>query len=179
MSGEAEKSAVSEENPDGFEVSRPENKVFALGMAVSYLMNKPAFAKQPFGIWSKVLVGQLNRGHFLFIIKGGQIVGFAGWSVTNKRRAEDWITEKADIPYEESNEGDCFVFNAWAGDSFRAHRFLLDKMRPVFASCEMIYYKRAYKDGRNRPVRLTVNEFVASHIDRERKEKPQPSPTGE
>ena len=150
------------------QVSRPANKVFALGMAVSSLMNKPAFAKQPFGTWSKVLVGQLNRGHFLFIVNGKKIVGFAGWSLTNKRRAEDWLANKADIPYDESHEGNCFVFNAWAADDFRSHRFLLDAMRPIFASCEVIYYKRAYKDGRNRPVRLTVNEFVASHIDRKR-----------
>ncbi len=30
----------------------------------------------------------------------------------------------------------------------------------------MIYYKRFYDDGRIRPVRLTVNEFVTAHIAR-------------
>jgi len=154
------------ETENKLESSKPENKMFALGLAVSYLMNKKAFAKQPFGVWSKVLVGQLNRGHYLFIHRGQKIVGFAGWSVTNKKRAEDWLADRADIPYDESKEGDCFVFNAWSADDFRAHRFLLDQMRPAFATCEVIYYKRAYKDGRTRPVRLTVNEFVASHIDR-------------
>jgi len=156
------------EQSEELQASKPENKVFALGLAVSYLMNKKAFAKQPFGVWSKVIVGQLNRGHYLFIHRGKQIVGFAGWSLTSKEHAENWLADKADIPYEKSFEGDCFVFNAWSADDFRAHRFLLDQMRPVFATCEVIYYKRAYKDGRNRPVRLTVNDFVASHIDRKR-----------
>ena len=153
---------------DELQASKPENTVFSLGLAVSYMMNKKAFAKQQFGMWSRVLVGQINRGHFLFIHRGLKVVGFAGWSITNEKRAEDWLAGRADIPYAESMEGDCFVFNAWAADDFRTHRFLLDAMRPIFASCEVIYYKRAYKDGRNRPVRLTVNEFVASHIDRKR-----------
>lgn len=151
---------------NALEASKPDNKVFALGLAVSYMMNKKAFATQPFGLWSKVLVGQFNRDHYLFIHRGPKIVGFAGWSLTNKKCAEDWLADRADIPYDQSQEGECFVFNSWAADDLGAHRFLLDQMRPVFASCEVIYYKRVYKDRGTRPVRLTVNDFVASHIDR-------------
>lgn len=150
------------------EASKPQNTVFALGLAVSYLMTKKAFANQQFGTWSRVLVGQLNRGHYLFIHRGQKVVGFAGWSITNTRRAEDWLANIADIPFNESTEGDCFIFNAWSADDFRAHRFLLDQMRPIFAQCKVIYYKRVYPNKGTRPVRLTVNEFVAKHIDRKR-----------
>jgi hypothetical protein len=30
----------------------------------------------------------------------------------------------------------------------------------------MVYFKRFYKDGTNRPSRLRVNEFVAQHLER-------------
>jgi hypothetical protein len=42
---------------------RPAHPAIALGLAVSHLMTKPAFAHEEFGSWSRVLVGQVNRGH--------------------------------------------------------------------------------------------------------------------
>ena len=40
----------------------------ALGLAVSHLMTKPAFANLRFGDWSRVLVGQINRKHYAFVV---------------------------------------------------------------------------------------------------------------
>ena len=37
-------------------------------MAVNHLMTKPAFAQLKFGEWSRILVGQINRKHYCFII---------------------------------------------------------------------------------------------------------------
>jgi hypothetical protein len=42
-------------------VFRPDNPYVALGLAVSHLMTKPAFATLRFGEWSRILVGQINR----------------------------------------------------------------------------------------------------------------------
>jgi hypothetical protein len=39
-------------------------------------------------------------------------------------------------------------------------------MRKIFANKRVLYFKRHYPDGRTRPVRLTVNEFVAAHLAR-------------
>jgi hypothetical protein len=33
----------------------------ALGVAASYLMSKPAFARLPFGHWARVLIGHINH----------------------------------------------------------------------------------------------------------------------
>jgi hypothetical protein len=46
---------------------------------------------------------------------------------------------------------------------------LLDAARQVIQGKDMVYFKRHYKDGSTRPVRLSVNEFVDQHIDRNRK----------
>ena len=64
----------------------------ALGLAVEYLRKKPAFARLAFGEWSQVLVGQINRGHYYFIVDQHQRVqGFFGWALTQERLAEQWV----------------------------------------------------------------------------------------
>jgi hypothetical protein len=47
-------------------------------------------------------------------------------------------------------------------------------MRELFANKGALYFKRYYRDGRTRPMRLNVNDFVASHLSRrlERCENP-------
>ena len=60
-------------------VFRPESPSAALGLAVSHLMTKPAFANLKFGEWSRILVGQINRKHYCFVVDSkNQIQGFPG-----------------------------------------------------------------------------------------------------
>src|SRR5436190_24108557 len=49
-------------------VFRPDNPYVALGLAVNHLMTKPAFAARRFGEWSRILVGQINRKHYYFVV---------------------------------------------------------------------------------------------------------------
>lgn len=148
---------------------RPENSFVALGLAVNHLMTMPAFASLRFGEWSKILVGQINRKHFLFIAdEKNQVQGFLGWALTNKDRAEDWVEGRGGLSYQDSLDGDCVIFNAWAGKGLKVNRFLLQEARKVINGKEMVYFKRHYKDGTTRPSRLTVNEFVAQHIEGKR-----------
>jgi hemolysin-activating ACP:hemolysin acyltransferase len=85
----------------------------ALGTAVSYLMSKPAFARLPFGHWARVLIGQINRPHYLFVARGKTLVGFAGWAFTTRDKAESWIAGVSDPSIEDSKEGEIIVINAW------------------------------------------------------------------
>jgi hypothetical protein len=41
---------------------------------------------------------------------------------------------------------------------------LLAAARQAMLGKETAYFKRLYKDGRSRPVRVNVNAFVAGHI---------------
>jgi hemolysin-activating ACP:hemolysin acyltransferase len=146
---------------------RPDNPVIALGLAVNYLMSKPAFANLRFGDWSRILVGQINRGHFCFVIDGqGRVQGFAGWALTTRERAEAWLEGRQGLSFEDSRAGDCIVFNAWSASSTNVHRYMVDEARKLIADKQACYFKRHYKDGSTRPVRLTVNEFVDQHIRR-------------
>jgi hemolysin-activating ACP:hemolysin acyltransferase len=150
-----------------FRTFRPDKPATALGLAVSFLMTRPAFANLKFGEWSRILVGQINRNHYAFVLDDkGRVAGFAGWALTTRELAELWVEGKRDISYEESLKGECMLFNAWCASSFRAHRFMVDEARKIIVGKETLYFKRHYPDGHTRPVRLNVNEFVAGHIDR-------------
>jgi hemolysin-activating ACP:hemolysin acyltransferase len=145
----------------------PGNPQVALGLAVNHLMTKPAFANLRFGEWSRILVGQINRRHYAFVIDSERrVVGFAGWGLTTRDKAEAWVEGKCVLTYQDSLAGECLVFNCWSADNLRVHRFMVDEARRRFVDRQTMYFKRVYEDGTSRPVRLNVNEFVDRHIKR-------------
>jgi hemolysin-activating ACP:hemolysin acyltransferase len=155
----------------GLRLFRPKQPVVALGLAVDHLMSKPAFASLPFGEWSRVLVGQINRGHYVFAVDSAKrIQGFVGWGLVTRAKAEAWVEGGYALTYQDCLEGDCVLFNAWSANSTRVHRFLVDAARKLIKDSETVYFKRHYKDGSWRPVRLNVNDFVAGHINRRESE---------
>ena len=146
---------------------QPPNAYVALGLAVSHLMTKPAFAKLRFGDWSRILTGQINRRHYCFAIDGNnQVHGFLGWALTSKDKAEAWVEGRGAVSFGDSQDGDCVILNAWAASTPEANRFLLAQARKVIDGKDTVYFKRHYKDGSTRPVRLRVNDFVAQHLAR-------------
>ena len=170
MSGTESKAdaAVSTVTVPELRIFRPQSPYVALGLAVNHLMTKPAFAQLRFGDWSRILVGQINRKHYFFVIdSSNRVVGFAGWAITAKDTAEAWVEGRSGFSDAESTEGDCVVLNGWSASTLKVNRFLMQEMRKVVQGKEMIYFKRHYKDGRTRAVRLTVNEFVSQHIERQ------------
>lgn len=83
---------VPAEPREKLRVFRTKDPYIALGLAVSHLMTKPAFAKLPFGDWSRILTGQINRKHYYFAVDSkNQIQGFIGWALTSKEKAEAWV----------------------------------------------------------------------------------------
>lgn len=145
---------------------RPDKPALALGLAVNHLMTKPAFAKLRFGEWSKILVGQINRGHYAFVLDGdGQVRGFVGWALATREKAEAWA-EGHSLGYADSLEGECLLFNVWSASSTRVHRFMVDEARKLIRDKETLYFRRHYPDGSVRIVRLSVNDFVDGHIGR-------------
>jgi hemolysin-activating ACP:hemolysin acyltransferase len=146
-------------------IFRPASAAAALGLAVSHLMTKPAFANLKFGDWSRILVGQLNRGHYRFAIDANnQVQGFMGWALASQDKAEDWVEGRRPLTFEDSKTGDCVVINAWSANSNGVTRFLLAEARRIARDKRTIYFKRHYQDGTTRPGRVAVNSFAPSHL---------------
>jgi hemolysin-activating ACP:hemolysin acyltransferase len=148
-------------------VFRPDNPYVALGLAVSHLMTKPAFAALRFGEWSRILVGQINRKHYYFVIGAkNQVQGFLGWAVTSKDKAEAWLERGGGLSYDDNSiDGRSIIFNAWAASNGEVNRLLLQEARKIIVGKDTVYFKRYYKDGSTRRVRLRVNDFVAQHLE--------------
>lgn len=136
----------------------------ALGLVVSYLMTKPAFAGLPFGYWSRILVGQINRGHYLIASDKHRIVGFLGWALTTKEKGDMWLAGSAELASEDCRAGEILLINAWAAETHDVTLMILKRLREIGCMQEMVYFKRFYPDGRTRPARRTVNAFVDAHV---------------
>lgn len=157
----------ADEKTPTLRIVKPSNAAAALGLAVSHLMVKPAFANLQFGDWSRILVGQINRGHFCFAMDAGnRIQGFMGWALASKEHAEGWVEGRRALTFEDSRDGDCMVINAWSANSNAVTRFLLAEARRVARDKTTVYFKRHYKDGTTRPARVAVNSFIGAHIAR-------------
>ncbi|MDF2970368.1 MAG: toxin-activating protein [Microvirga sp.] len=144
-------------------VFRPQNPYVALGLAVSHMMTTPAFANLRFGDWSRILTGQINRKHYYFAVDGkNQIQGFVGWALTSREKAEAWIEGRGALSFGDSLEGDCVIVNAWSASTPEANRFLVSQGREIVEGKHTVYFKRHYKDGRTRAVRLRVKDFSRS-----------------
>src|SRR5438034_11755727 len=128
-------------------VFRPGNPYVALGLVVNHLMTKPAFAALRFGEWSRILVGQINRKHYYFVVDAkNQIQGFLGCTVTGKDKAEAWLEGRGGLPYYEDNfDRSSIVINAWAASNGKVNRFLIQEMRKIGVGKDTIYFKRVYK----------------------------------
>jgi hemolysin-activating ACP:hemolysin acyltransferase len=151
--------------PEGLRIKRFDNRATALGLAVNYLMNKPAFARLPFGHWSRILAGQIRRGHYFFVCTEKGVVGFAGWALGSEAEAEAWASGSPSAQAMEGTTGDCIVLNAWAAESNDINRFLLNEMRRVGRGKAALFAKREYPDGRKRLLRLNANEIAEKHIE--------------
>ena len=148
-------------------IYKPANAAAALGLAVSHLMVKPAFANLKFGDWSRILVGQINRGHYCFAVDANnQVQGFMGWALATKEHAEGWVEGTRGLSFEDSKAGDCMIINAWSATSTKVTRFLLAEARRLASDKTTVYFKRHYKDGSTRPARVAVNSFVGAHLAR-------------
>ena len=100
-----------------------------------------------------MLVGQINRGHYLFLERDGRIVGFAGWARATEAAADRWMAGQGDIDPEAAREGDCVILNAWQADDAAAQARMVAAMREMGRDVRLVYGRRSYPGGRTRIVR--------------------------
>ena len=141
-----------------------DNRAMALGLAVEYLMKKPAFARLPFGHWSRVLTGQIRRGHYVFVLRGNQVVGFGGWAIMTEPQAEAWVAGTTGATEVSGTSGDCAVINAWSAETSEVNKILFAEAIRRASDFRMLYAKREYADGRSRPLRLNIKEYAEASV---------------
>lgn len=158
MSSQTDQSSTS-----GVELLANIDPARALGLAISHLMSKPVFAKQSFAACARCLTGQINRKHYLIAMGDNQVLGFLGWALVPRDKADLWL-QGDELAYEDCWSGDVLVIFAWGSEVFDATRAMLERLREIGRDQTLVYFKRLYPDGRSRPGRLSVNAFVDAHI---------------
>lgn len=139
---------------------RPEWRALALGLAVNHLMTKPSFMRMRFGELSQLLAGIVNRDHYFFVVdQTRQIQGFAGWALTSRGNAEDWLSGRRALASKDCIAGECIVMNAWSASTITTHRYMVRETRKVLGDKDAIFFRRFYGDGRMRPVRISKHGF--------------------
>lgn len=142
----------------GPSVWNPSDPHAALGLAVDYLSKKPVFERLSFGEWTRTLAHQIRRGHQCFIVDEERtIVGFLGWALTEQSLAQAWVEGLRGLRDDECRQGDCVIINAVAADTRAVEQLLLKTGRKLFSAQRWVYYKRFYRDGRSRPMRLALH----------------------
>jgi len=132
------------------------NQAVALGLAINHLLSKPVYSRVKFAAWSKVLVGQINRGHYVFICdRNERVVGMLGWSLADQDVAERWVTGEAGQSVGGAT-GDCVLFNLCTADTPKVHGLLMMAARQAMASARLMYFRRLYPSGRLKAVRFKL-----------------------
>ena len=85
----------------GLRCHRLSDPFVALGHAVDLLRQVQPFASFTFGAFAGTLGGQIGRGHYLFALKGNQVVGYMGWALCDGALARDRVAGGRTPTYEE------------------------------------------------------------------------------
>lgn len=143
----------------GCRVMQDKNPYAACGRTIAYLMNVPNFARLPFGQLSRLIVGQINRGHYFFVVDpASAICGYCGWAQASHEQAEAWLTRNAGAGGEHTVDGPVCVINLWQASSPKANAVIIGAMRArIHPSTELVVARRFYPDGTIRSVRIPIS----------------------
>ena len=133
----------------------------ALGHAVDLLMRHDVFRRMSFGELARLLAGQVNRGRYFFALRGGEIVGFCGWALADREKAEAWLKGDRDAARIDGRRGECCVINIWQAADAGTALAMLRMLKEASPGTRYAYARRIYPDGRVRPVRLKTHRHAA------------------
>jgi len=118
---------------------------------VNFLLSVDPYASYRFGRFARTLAGQIERGHYLFAVRGKQIVGYVGWAMCEETVARAWVEGRHTPSFEECRGGDCTVLMTWHAVSRDVVMFLARELRKAYPNHKAIF-SRQYVGGKPRRV---------------------------
>jgi hemolysin-activating ACP:hemolysin acyltransferase len=135
----------------------------ALGVAAHYLCRREPFSRFPAGELIGTLNGQLQRGHYLFVLddatRPAKVVGYAGWALYDHAAAERYAATGAPPAEELAEGGDVAWILTAAADSRPAFFALLREMRRLYPQHRAMAVR--HKGGR----RVLFDRWPPGHRD--------------
>ena len=129
-------------------------------------MTKPAFESAVRRLVAH-LTGQINRKHYYFAVDSKNRFRDSWLGVTLKEKPRPG--SKAAAPCASRTAGTALPdLQRLGGGHARGEPLPGLAGREIIQGKDTVYFKRHYKDGSTRPVRLRVNDFVAQHLTRQK-----------
>ena len=147
---------MNKHDPEKLRASRIIDQHSALGFIVEYISFSEIFGGQAFGDWSRQIMGQINRNHYLLAWRSGRVVGFVGWSRCDRQQAKMWLEGRHDDASDLFKHGPCLIINIWMADDKKVTNFLRKCLREEAENIELVFAKRALKCGGWRKICLKV-----------------------
>lgn len=82
---------------DGLQIVQFNATFEGFGMVMDYLCRTAPFSEFTSKTLADALHLQLKSGHHLVAMRGGVVVGYAGWLMTSKAIAEAWVLEQGKL----------------------------------------------------------------------------------
>jgi len=82
---------------DGLQVVQFNATFEGFGMVMDYLCRTAPFSEFTSKTLADALHLQLKSGHHLVALRGGMVVGYAGWLMTSKAIAEAWVLDQGKL----------------------------------------------------------------------------------
>ncbi len=143
----------NQEPDESIRVARLTDPHRALGAAVEYLQGDPTFDRQPFGTWSRILLGQISREHYAFALRERKPVGFVGFGRTTQDVIRRWEVDGQRPSNAECREGPYFVINAWKADDRAVSLAMKSWLARQHRDATALFAERFYPDGRSKIIR--------------------------
>jgi hypothetical protein len=67
--------------------------------------------------------------------------------VTSKEKCRGLARRPGGLSFEDSLEGNCLIFDAWAANTLQSNRFWSRKRARFLEGNDTVYFKRHYNDG--------------------------------
>ena len=111
--------------------SRAQSDMVALGIAANMLHNSPPFDGLSAKDFIGTLLGQISRKHYVFTMRGEEILGYAGWALCSEEIGRAWAEGRYKPKYEESVDGPCVTVLTFYADTPEATWFQARSCCPV------------------------------------------------
>ncbi len=117
--------------------------------AAALLKDVEPYASYKFGSFAGTLGGQIERGHYLFVAQGNQLVGYVGWAMCVEAIARAWVEGRYMPNFQECQDGDFFVAMTLFATSREVVWFVAREVRKMYPN-HRAFFKREYRNGRGR-----------------------------
>jgi hypothetical protein len=118
----------------------------AFGVIVDYLSRIQPFSRYDIGNFAMAVRQQLRNGHHLAAMRGMTVVGYAGWLLTSRAIAEEWLQSEGILRPVERHKADAAALTVVTTKERQVLLRLIRGARKLNPGIR-VYFKRQYAQG--------------------------------